>query len=232
MKTNKFPFRTERDFFDAMVPTNHAFRKLNKIVNFKKISKPLRHLYSPIGKPGINVEKGIRCLIVQYWEDYSDREMEHAVRENNAVRYFTGFRLTEATPDHSYFGKLRKRLGTKRIADLFRQINTILEAHGLFGKTFSFIDAAAIITKNQLWDERDRAIKAGAETLNNINVKDYAADKEARWGAKGKTNIWFGHKLHQCVDMRHGLIAKLRVTPGNVLDHQVVARLKGVRYLF
>jgi len=95
-----------------MVPADHAFRKLNKVVDFRKLAKPLRHLYSPIGEPGINVEKGIRCLIVQYWEDYSDRQMEHAVRENNAVRYFTGFKLTESTPDHSYFGKLRKRLGT------------------------------------------------------------------------------------------------------------------------
>jgi transposase, IS5 family len=225
MKTNNFPFRSERDFFDAMVPADHAFRKLNKIVNFRKLSKPLRHLYSPIGEPGIDVEKGIRCLIVQYWEDFSDRQMEAAVRENNAVRYFTGFKLTDHTPDHSYFGKLRQRLGTEKIADLFKQINVILEAHGLFGKTFSFLDASAIITKNQLWQERDKAIREGAETLNNANVKDYASDSEARWGQKSANNIWFGHRLHECVDMRFGLIAKLRVTPGNVLDHQVVASI-------
>lgn len=225
MKTNSFPFRSERDFFDAMVPADHAFRKLNKLVNFRKLSKPLRHLYSPIGEPGIDVEQGIRCLIVQYWEDYSDRQMEAAVRENNAVRYFTGFKLTDHTPDHSYFGKLRQRLGTKRIADLFQQINVILDQHGLFGKTFSFLDASAIITKNQLWQERDKAIREGAETLNNANVKDYAADSQARWGQKSANNIWFGHRLHQCVDMRFGLIAKLRVTPANVLDHQVVASI-------
>ena len=58
--------------------------------------------------------------------------------------------------------------------------------------------------------------------MNNANVEEYAADTEARWGAKGKNNIWFGHKLHQCVDMRFGLIAKLRATPGNVLDNQVI----------
>lgn len=97
MNINNFPFRSERDFFNTMVPADHAFRKLNKIVDFRKLAKPLRHLYSPIGEPGINAEKGIRCLIVQYWEDYSDRQMEQVVRENNAVRYFTGFKLTETT---------------------------------------------------------------------------------------------------------------------------------------
>lgn len=145
------------------------------------------------------------------------------MRENMAVRGFCGFSFSEGTPDHSYFGKLRKRVGTKRIVTLFENVNHTLESHGLFGKTFSFIDASTIITKNQLWKERDEAIAAGEERLNNLNVTKYAADKDARWGAKSKHNIWFGHKLHACVDMRYGLITKLRITPANVLDPQVIA---------
>lgn len=219
------PFRTEAEFFDAMVPADHAFRTLLEIIDFTKLVKPYRALYSRVGDPGIDVEKGIKCLIVQYWEDYSDRQMEHAVRENMAVRGFCGFSFTETTPDHSYFGKLRKRLGTKNIADLFQRINSILDEHKLFGHTFSFLDASAIVTKNQLWKERDKAIKEGADTLNNINVKDYAADSDARWGQKSKSNIWFGYKLHANVDMRYGLIEKLRVTPANVLDPQVLTSI-------
>jgi len=100
-------------------------------------------------------------LLVQFWEDYSDREMEHAVRENMAVRWFCGFSLTHITPDHSYFGKLRDRVGTKHLADRFKEVGRILESKGLVGKTFSFIDASSIITKNALWKERDRAIADG-----------------------------------------------------------------------
>jgi IS5 family transposase len=219
------PFRTEAEFFNAVVPADHPFRTLLRVIDFPQLALPLRSLYSSVGEPGIDVEKGVKCLIVQYWEDYSDREMEHAVRENMAVRGFCGFTFSEGTPDHSYFGKLRKRLGTKTIANLFTQVNVILENHGLFGKTFSFIDASTIITKNHLWDERDEAIKDGLDTLNNSNVGKYAADKDARWGAKSKHNIWFGHKLHECVDMRYGLIAKVRVTPANVPDNRVIASI-------
>jgi IS5 family transposase len=53
-------------------------------------------------------------------------------------------------------------------------------------------------------------------------VSKYAADKEARWGAKSKHNIWFGYKRHCSVDMKHGLIDKLAITPANVLDFQAL----------
>ena len=69
---------------------------------------------------------------------------------------------------------------------------------------------------------RDEAIKDGAKQLNNANVKDYAADPDARWGAKSKTNIWFGYKRVSAVDMRYGLIRKTAITPANVLDYQAL----------
>lgn len=224
-QTESFPFRTEAEFFNTFVPEEHPFRQLTAIIDFTDLVEPLHTLYSDLGTTGIAVEKGFKCLLVQFWEDYSDRQMEKAVKENLAVRWFCGFMLTEETPDHSYFGKLRKRLGTKRIADLFNRVNDILKSHNLIGNVFHFIDASAIITKTHLWTERDRAIKDGADTLNNKNVEKYAADSQARWGQKSATNIWFGYKRHVSVDMRFGLITKLRVTPGNVLDFEVIKSL-------
>lgn len=215
-------FRTEADFFDSVVPVSHPFRKLSSLIDFSKLVSPLRTLYSDLGQPGIDVEKGFKALLIQFWEDYSDREMEHAMRENMAVRWFCGFGLTETTPDHSYCGKLRERIGTKPLADLFKEVGQILEQRGLVGKTFSFIDASSIITKNALWKERDKAIAEGEEKLNNTNVDQYAADTDARWGAKSKNHYWFGYKRNVAVDMRFGLIMKLCVTDASVLDYEVI----------
>ena len=213
---------TEREVFDAVVSKDHSFRKLNEIIDWGTLLSPLADCYSATGMPGIDMEKGAKALLIQFWEDYSDRQMEKCVKENLAVRFFCGFGLMEETPDHSYFGKLRKRIGTKRITDLFERINAILEGYGLFGNVFAFIDASTIVTKTALLEERDRAIRDGAEKLNNTNVKHYAADKDARWGAKSKTNIWFGHKRHVSVDMRHGLVKKVAVTAANVPDFRAV----------
>lgn len=224
-KTDKILMQTEREVFDAIVPSDHPFRRLDAIVDFTELVAPLAECFSHLGTVGIPMETGFKMLLIQFWEDYSDRQNEKAVRENMAVRWFCGFGLTQQTPDHSYFGKLRKRIGTKRLADLFNAVNAILAKHGLFGNMFTFIDASSIITKTALWEERDRAIKAGEEKLNNLNVKKYVADPDARWGAKSKTNIWFGYKRHEAVDMRFGLIRKLAVTPANVLDYKTVKNI-------
>ncbi len=224
-KTNKMLFLTEAEIFDQVVEKEHAFRKINKLVKFNEITEPLRSLYSNLGQSGIDIEKGVKALIVQFWEDYSDRQMEKAIKENFAVRWFCGFGLREKTPDFSYFCKLRKRLGTKRTAELFEKINKILEGYGMFGNVFSFIDASAIVTKKALWKERDKAIAKGEEKLNNLNVKKYAADKQARWGAKSKKKMWFGYKRHHAVDMRYGLIKKLTVTPANESDFKALKNI-------
>lgn len=215
----------EEQLLTSVIPPDHAYRKLNRLINFDKIAESVEKTYSHLGQKGIPAVRGLKALLLQFWEDYSDREMEAAVRENLAIRWFCGFSLTEKTPDHSYFGKFRRRIGTQHFADIFNAINERLRKEGLFGNIFHFIDASTIITKSALWEERDRAIKDGHDKLNNLIVKDYAADKEARWGAKSKKNIWFGYKRHTAVDMRYGLISKTTVTPANVLDYQVVEQI-------
>lgn len=221
-KTIKMITTTEEEIMEKLVKSDHAFRKLSRMVDFEKLISPYRELYSSIGAEGVDVIKGFKALLIQFWENYSDREMEKVLQENVAVKWFCGFELTEKTPDHSYFGRLRKRLGAENIADIFNSVNAVLRGKGLFGDVFKFIDASTIITKTALWEERDRAIKNGEEKLNNSNVEKYSADKDARWGAKSKNHIWFGFKRHCNVDMRHGLIDKLTVTPANVLDFQVL----------
>lgn len=215
----------EEELLTQIIPQDHAYRKLNRLINFDAIAKDLEKTYSHLGQHGIPAVRGLKALLLQFWEDLSDREMEAAVRENFAIRWFCGFSLSQRTPDHSYFGKFRKRIGTQHFADIFNAINEQLGREGLFGNIFYFIDASAIVAKTALWEERDKAIKDGHDKLNNLVIKEYAADKEARWGAKSKKNIWFGYKRHTAVDMRYGLITKTTVTAANILDYQVVEQI-------
>ncbi len=203
---------------EQLVPEKHIYRKIHRFFNFKKICKTFRKLYSNTGAPAYEVEQGIRALILQFMEDYSDREMARALEENIAVKWFCGFNLTEPTPNYSYFTKLRARLGTENIEVLFKYINDELTKRGLVGQCFAFIDSSAIITKTQLWTERDRAIADGEKHLNNNVVKDYATDPNARFGCKGKNKYWFGYKRHVSVDAKAGVVTKVAVTPANVSD--------------
>jgi len=224
-KTIKMITTSEEEIFEKLVSSDHAFRKINELVNFYDIVSPYYALYSTTGTKGIDIVKGFKCLLVQFWEDLSDRQMENALKDNVAIKWFCGFELLEETPDHSYFGKLRKRLGAKNVADIFNKVNDVLRDKNYFGDVFKFIDASSIITKTALWEERDKAIKDGEEKLNNLIVNKYTADKQAKWGAKSKNNIWFGYKRHCSVDMRFGLIDKVAITSANVLDQHVLKNI-------
>src|SRR3989338_7183916 len=138
-KTSKILLATEEEVFTKLVAADDPFRQLNKHFNFTELAGSLAKCYSELGTTGIAVEKGFKALLVQFWEDYSDRQMEKALHNNIVVRWFCGFGLMEDTPDHSYFGKLRKRIGSERLAEIFHKVNEAMKKKNLFGEVFTFI---------------------------------------------------------------------------------------------
>jgi IS5 family transposase len=173
-------------------------------------------------------------LLVQYFEDASDRQMEDLMKDSLAVKLFCGFGLTEATPDHSFFGKFRKRVGTKKLSELFNRVVKSIRAAGFVGDTFSFVDASSLESRVNVWEARDKALAdrdnndlddQGNRRLSNKNIGRYSSDRDARYGCKGKDKFWIGYKRHVCVDMKQGVVLKVAVTPANFPDG------KGLRHV-
>lgn len=221
----------QKDFYDGilekMVSQDHAYRKIKEAVDFETLVKPLEKLYSKNGTKGEPIERGFKCLLIQYWEDLSDRQLERYVRENMAMRWLCGYKLDETTPDHSYFGKLRKRIGLEELSKIFQSIVEQLKEAGYVGNIFHFVDASSLLSKVNLWEARDKAIKDrenkekdedGNKKMNNKNVSKYSSDKEAKFGCKGKKKFWFGYKRHVRVDMRNGIITKTVATSADIPD--------------
>ena len=138
--------------------------------------------------------------------------------ENNAAKWFCGFGLTKRTPDHSVFSRIRKRIGTNKLSQIFNLLKDQLKERGLMSEVFTFVDASHLIAKANLWEERDAVIKKKYDKLNNEIIPKIARDKQARIGCKGKKKYWFGYKTHRSVDMQSGLINKIAVTPANTSD--------------
>lgn len=189
------------------------------------IALEFRKYFKKQGSDSFGPDKGVRMLLLQFMEDLSDRQMEAALQENNAMKFFCGFELLDETPDHSYFGKTRARFGTGGMQELFNYVNKKLERKGLIGKVFSFVDSTAIITKLQTFEERDRAIEQQLENFNNktADIVETKTDNQARFGCKGKDKFWFGYKRHVCQDVKAGVITKVAVTPANKSDAQGLA---------
>jgi IS5 family transposase len=142
------------------------------------------------------------------------------MNENIAGKWFANFGLNEATPTYSTFCKFRKMVGTKNMCKLFESVNEQLRQKGMIRDVFTFVDSTALISKLTTWEERDKAIKDGEATLNNeiAKKKKYQADKQARFGSKGKKKFWYGYKKTTAVDTQSGMIKKVAVTSADIPD--------------
>lgn len=210
---------------NELVSQNHNYRKFLKIWSFKFAEKELKKLDKGNPFKGYGLLKLFKCLILQFMEDLSDRELERFIQENTAAKLFTGFDLVDKTPDHTVFCRARQRIGTTLLSQIFTDLRRQLKLKGLMNEVFSFVDASSLIAKANLWKERDAAIKKKYEKLNNEVLPKVAHDKEARIGCKGKDKFWYGFKKHVCVDMQTGLINKVALTPANTPDSQGFKRV-------
>lgn len=114
--------------------------------------------------------------------------------------------------------KVRALIGTKLLSKIFAHLRDQLKQQGVMNEMFTMVDANHLISKANLWKERDEAIKANYDKLNNEVLPKVATDKQARIGCKGKERVWYGYKKHASVDMQSGLINKVAITPANETD--------------
>ncbi len=203
---------------DQLVSKNHQYRKFKELFNFDAVKSELLSVESDTNYKGYGVLRLFKCLLLQFMEDMSDRELERYIADSNAGKWFCDFSLTEKTPDHTVFSKMRKKIGTNLLSKIFSIFRDQLRSSGYMSEVFTFVDATHLISKASLWEERDEARKQKFEKLNNEVLPKVANDKQARIGCKGGSKFWYGYKKHVSVDIQSGMINKVAVTPANLTD--------------
>ena len=143
---------------DDLVPSNHTYRKFKLLWSFDDINRHLKKVEKDNNYKGYGIERLFKCLLLQFMEDLSDRELERYMQENTASKWFCDFGLTEITPNYTVFGRVRKRIGTKNLSKIYGELRDQLKAQGYINEVFSFVDASHLISKATLWKERDKAI--------------------------------------------------------------------------
>lgn len=205
---------------EELVSQNHQYRKFKELFNFEFIEAELKTVESPANYKGYGTSRLFKCLLLQFMEDLSDRELERYMGDSTAAKWFCDFSLTESTPDHTVFSKIRTKIGANKLSKIFSIFRDQLRSKGYMSEVFTFVDASHLISKASLWEERDEARRKKYEKLNNEILPKVAHDKQARIGCKGGNKFWYGYKKHVSVDMQSGLINKVAITPANVTDSQ------------
>ena len=209
---------------DNLVSEDHIYRKYKKLWNLKEVNNILAEIEEEKAADfkGYGLMRLFLCILLQFIEDLSDRELKEYLENNIAAKLFCEFDLSEKTPHFSLFTKIRNKIGTQKISFIFNELKKQLKEKGYMNEFFTFIDASHLVSKAKLWEERDKANQKKYDQLNNETLPKVAYDKQARIGCKGKNKFWYGYKKNVSVDMQSGMINKVAVSQANVIDSKAM----------
>jgi transposase len=96
---------------DALVPSEHLLRKIDKSIDFEFIHEKVRGLYcADNGRPAIEPVMLFKMLFIGYlFGIRSERQLVREVEVNVAYRWFLGLGITDPVPHATTFGKNRQR---------------------------------------------------------------------------------------------------------------------------
>lgn len=115
---------------EQLVGTTHQYRKFKALFDFQAASKALEEVESKANYKGYGILRLFKCLLLQFMEDLSDRELERYLSDSVAAKWFCEFDLTEKTPDFTVFSKLRSKIGTNLLSQIYGIFRDQLRSKG------------------------------------------------------------------------------------------------------
>lgn len=73
---------------DDLVPTAHQYRHFKSIWQFKFVNKKLKKLEKDNPYKGYGLDRLFKCLLLQFMENLSDRQLARFIQENTAAKWF------------------------------------------------------------------------------------------------------------------------------------------------
>ncbi len=103
---------------EDLVPADHFYRHLERTLDLGFVRDLVRDAYAGSGRPSIDPVVFFKLQLVMFFEGLrSERQLMRVVADRLSLRWYLGYDLTEALPDHSSLTRIRERYGL----DVFRR---------------------------------------------------------------------------------------------------------------
>jgi transposase len=137
---------------EELVPQNHFYRHLQKVLDLSFVYDLVRESYSVAGRPSIDPVVFFKLQLVMFFEDIrSERLLLRQVADRLSVRWYVGYDLDEPLPDHSTLSKIRLRYGLSVFRRFFEAIvEQCQQARLVWGKEL-YLDSSAASMPMQIW---------------------------------------------------------------------------------
>src|SRR5215207_8641463 len=162
---------------EELIPPNHCYRHLEQRLDLGFVRDLVRDAYAETGRPSIDPVIFFKLQLILFFEGLrSERQLMPVVADRLSLRWYLGYDLTEALPDHSSLTRIRQRYGLEVFRRFFETIVTQCVEAGLVWGEELYIDATKVAANAALDSLRPRvAVEAHLAEL-------FAAEEDAADG--------------------------------------------------
>ena len=202
-----------------VLPDDHVLVRVDGVLDLSWLHDEIADLYdAAAGRPSIDPEVAVRLMLAGIQLGIvHDRRLLREAQVNLAIRWFCGYGLHEALPDHSSLTRIRQRWGAAR----FRRI---------------FVDAS-LIRADVSWESLavrhvevvSREHEAAPDEAEKVSRKSgkykkvCTTDPDATMATSARNRrLEPAYKQHAVVDDVRGVILDVEVTTGALNEGQVV----------
>ena len=130
---------------EDLVPADHFYRHVEAKLDLAFVRDWARELYADRGRPGIDPVVFFKLQLVMFVEGIrSDRQLVATASLNLAHRWYLGYALDEALPDHSSLTRIRQRLGIDLFQRFFERVVDLCQEAGLVWGQELYFDATKV----------------------------------------------------------------------------------------
>jgi transposase len=168
-----------------LVPDDHILARVDRVLDLSWLRAEVAELYCESnGRPGIDPEVAVRLMLAGFLLGIvHDRRLMREAQVNLAIRWFIGYGLHEALPDHSSLTRIRQRWGAERFRRIFERTVRACVAAKIAKGEIVHVDAS-LIRADVSWESLAvRHVDSVAEA-NDDGAAGQPQDRETQEGLR------------------------------------------------
>ena len=166
----------ERVTLEQLVPQDNFYRQLERTLDLSFVRDLVAPFYAAGGRHSVDPVVFFKLQLVMFFERIRfERQVLRDAADRLSVRWYLGYDLGEALPDHSSLTKIRERYGLETFRRFFDAIVEQCQAAGLVWGEELYIDATKGVTNAAVSAVHPRFAVAARAHLEDLFALDEGA---------------------------------------------------------
>lgn len=207
-----------------LIPDDHVLARVDRVLDLGWLRAEVAEYYAAgSGRPGIDPEAAVRLMLAGLLLGIvHDRRLMREAAVNLAIRWFAGYGLAEALPDHSSLTRIRQRWGAERFRQIFTRTVEACVAAGIAKGEVVHIDSS-LVRADVSWEAIARRHADAVEVANGPAEPVCRTDPDASLATNNRARrVEPAYKQHTAVDATAGVVLDVAVTTGAQHDTKAV----------